>query len=166
MIRCWKHPIAICVQRFDDSLNPAIHITYRISLRSSSSPEPRDPPLRGYGYWFAHHTLGATLVWFTMVLVVNVVKPKGYSKNLGAAIRRLKRSQFFFARVPRRSEAPRSLVLGLLFLCQWSFRRFTYGNLVTTSPSSKWTDLHNFDSHVHPRVSMGISKGLIDSLNR
>ena len=42
-----KHPSAICVQRFDDSLNPAIHITYRISLRSSSLPEPRDPPLRG-----------------------------------------------------------------------------------------------------------------------
>ena len=37
----------MCVQKLDDSLNPAIHITYRISLRSSSSPEPRDPPLRG-----------------------------------------------------------------------------------------------------------------------
>ena len=23
-------------------------------------------------------------------------------------------------------------------ICKWSFRRFTYGNLVTTSPSSKW----------------------------
>ena len=34
---------AICVQRFDDSLNSAIHITYRISLRSSSMREPRDP---------------------------------------------------------------------------------------------------------------------------
>ena len=37
---------AICVQRFDDSLNSAIHITYRISLRSSSMPEPRDPLLK------------------------------------------------------------------------------------------------------------------------
>jgi len=37
---------AICVQRFDDSLNPAIHITYRSSLRSSSMHEPRDPPLK------------------------------------------------------------------------------------------------------------------------
>ncbi|KAF2240171.1 hypothetical protein BU26DRAFT_353566, partial [Trematosphaeria pertusa] len=26
---------AMCVQRFDDSLNSAIHTTYRISLRSS-----------------------------------------------------------------------------------------------------------------------------------
>ena len=34
---------AICVQSFDDSLNSAIHITYRISLRSSSLREPRDP---------------------------------------------------------------------------------------------------------------------------
>ena len=36
----------MCVQRFDDSLNPAIHTTYRISLRSSSFEEPRDPSLR------------------------------------------------------------------------------------------------------------------------
>ena len=37
---------AMCVQRFDDSLNSAIHITYRISLRSSSLREPRDPLLK------------------------------------------------------------------------------------------------------------------------
>jgi hypothetical protein len=37
---------AICVQRFDDSLNSAIHITYRNSLRSSSMREPRDPLLK------------------------------------------------------------------------------------------------------------------------
>jgi hypothetical protein len=37
---------AMCVQRFDDSLDSAIHTTYRISLRSSSMPEPRDPLLK------------------------------------------------------------------------------------------------------------------------
>ena len=37
---------AICVQRFDDSRNSAIHTTYRISLRSSSLHEPRYPLLR------------------------------------------------------------------------------------------------------------------------
>ena len=36
---------AICVQRFDDSLSSAIHITYRNWLRSSSMHERRDPPL-------------------------------------------------------------------------------------------------------------------------
>jgi hypothetical protein len=36
----------MCVQRFDDSLNSAIHTTYRISLRSSSLREPRDPLLK------------------------------------------------------------------------------------------------------------------------
>ena len=36
---------ATCVQKFDDSLNSAIRITYRISLRSSSLREPRDPLL-------------------------------------------------------------------------------------------------------------------------
>jgi len=39
------HESATCVQRFDDSLIPAIHTTYRISLRSSSSREPRYPLL-------------------------------------------------------------------------------------------------------------------------
>lgn len=37
---------AMCVQRLDDSLNSAIRITYRSSLRSSSMPEPRDPLLK------------------------------------------------------------------------------------------------------------------------
>ena len=36
---------AICVQKFDDSRNSAIHTTYRISLRSSSLREPRHPLL-------------------------------------------------------------------------------------------------------------------------
>ena len=45
---------AICVQRLDDSRNSAIHITYRISLRSSSVWEPRYPLLRVvcvYNFW-------------------------------------------------------------------------------------------------------------------
>ena len=37
---------AMCVQGFDDSRSSAIHITYRISLRSSSLRLPRHP-------WFA-----------------------------------------------------------------------------------------------------------------
>ena len=37
---------AICVQRFDDSHDSAIHTTYRISLRSSSLREPRYPLLK------------------------------------------------------------------------------------------------------------------------
>ena len=36
----------MCVQRFDDSLDPAIRITYRVSRRSSSLWEPRDPSLK------------------------------------------------------------------------------------------------------------------------
>lgn len=47
---------AMCVQRFDDSLNSAIHITYRISLRSSSMPEPRDPLLKVFIYLFMCHS--------------------------------------------------------------------------------------------------------------
>ena len=44
---------AICVQRFDDSRNSAIHTTYRISLRSSSLREPRYPLLRVVSVYFA-----------------------------------------------------------------------------------------------------------------
>ena len=52
---------AMCVQRFDDSLNSAIHITYRISLRSSSMPEPRDPLLQvviGFVFFLFSKSLG------------------------------------------------------------------------------------------------------------
>jgi hypothetical protein len=56
---------ARCVQRFDDSLNSAIHITYRISLRSSSMREPRDPLLK------VVISLGGTLsAGLSIVLVV------------------------------------------------------------------------------------------------
>lgn len=44
----------MCVQRFDDSRNSAIHITYRISLRSSSMPEPRDPLLKVLFHFAIH----------------------------------------------------------------------------------------------------------------
>jgi len=37
---------AICVQEFDDSQDSAIHMTYRILLRSSSIGEPRYPLLK------------------------------------------------------------------------------------------------------------------------
>src|SRR5215469_7334031 len=42
---------ARCVQIFNDSRNSAIHITYRISLRSSSMREPRDPLLKVVFIW-------------------------------------------------------------------------------------------------------------------
>ena len=42
---------AMCVQRFDDSLKSAIRITSRISLRSSSMPEPRDPSLKVFVFY-------------------------------------------------------------------------------------------------------------------
>ena len=47
---------AICVQRFDDSRNSAIHTTYRISLRSSSLREPRYPSLRVVSVYVAFNS--------------------------------------------------------------------------------------------------------------
>ena len=46
---------ASCVQSFDDSLDFAIRMTYRISLRSSSLWEPRHPLLKvlvSFNFWF------------------------------------------------------------------------------------------------------------------
>ena len=45
---------AVCVQRFDDSRGFAIHITYRILLRSSSLREPRYPLSRVVIYGFEY----------------------------------------------------------------------------------------------------------------
>ena len=53
----WENPRApFCVQRFDDSLNSAIHTTYRTWLRSSSMHEPRDPPLKVVSFFFPRGT--------------------------------------------------------------------------------------------------------------
>ena len=43
---------ARCVQNFDDSRS-AVRITYRISLRSSSSQEPRYPLLKVVKRWLS-----------------------------------------------------------------------------------------------------------------
>ena len=48
---------AMCVQRFDDSLDSAIHTTYRISLRSSSLREPRDPLSKVVSHCFSFKSL-------------------------------------------------------------------------------------------------------------
>ena len=61
---------AICVQRFDDSLNSAIRITYRISLRSSSLREPRYPLLR------------VVLVSYFLTLVKAVKIRTGFEKGV------------------------------------------------------------------------------------
>ena len=58
---------ARCVQRFDDSLNSAIHITYRISLRSSSMREPRDPLLKVVLYCVKRRTHSTRLSYSVCV---------------------------------------------------------------------------------------------------
>ena len=57
---------AMCVQRFDDSLNSAIHITYRISLRSSSMPEPRDPLLKVLTYFVVLQRTSSEEFWLAL----------------------------------------------------------------------------------------------------
>ena len=56
---------AICVQDFDDSLNSAIHTTYRISLRSSSLREPRYPLLKVVSRFFFFYIFIEILCYFS-----------------------------------------------------------------------------------------------------
>ena len=49
---------------------------------------------------------------------------------------------------------------------EWSFRRFTYGNLVTTSPSSKWWGLNNFPQPGCPKASKPQSEIFTEPFNR
>ena len=63
----WAYPkSASCVQRFDDSQNSAIRITYRISLRSSSSREPRYPLLRVVFHVLVYFSLEKIKVFFVV----------------------------------------------------------------------------------------------------
>ena len=47
----------ICVQRFYDSLNSAIHTTYGSWLRPSSMREPRDPPSKVVKLFFLYRSI-------------------------------------------------------------------------------------------------------------
>ena len=67
---------AICVQRFDDSLNSAIRITYRISLRSSSLREPRYPLLTVV-HCFAY------LLWRLVSCLHKTARAEHVSQTLG-----------------------------------------------------------------------------------
>jgi hypothetical protein len=80
---------AICVQRFDDSLNSAIRITYRISLRSSSLREPRYPLHTVVLFYvlltaFQPHEIIQSGFCYDRLIVsilqVNIVKQKGISQ--------------------------------------------------------------------------------------
>ena len=93
---------ARCVQSFDDSLDSAIRITYRISLRSSSMREPRHPSLK--------------VVWHSVSPRRRVVVHKGttthargsdcsQSRN-GGRLKRFKLVCIEMGRLPREREYP------------------------------------------------------------
>ena len=72
---------AICVQSFNDSWNPAIHITYRTSLRSSSLREPRDPLLKVVFFFFFFGFLSRSMFCFCFFFFLEWVFSK---KNPGS----------------------------------------------------------------------------------
>ena len=66
----------MCVQRFDDSRDSAIHITYRISLRSSSLREPRDPLSKVVLYISLYEKTISQIIIMVYITEYNKVIPK------------------------------------------------------------------------------------------
>ena len=62
-----------CVQRFDDSRNSAIHITYRISLRSSSLREPRHPLLKVVIGFCMENMRGGDIITYLVRICPNLI---------------------------------------------------------------------------------------------
>ncbi len=117
---------AIYVQISIDSRNSAIHNVYHTLLRSSSMLEPRYPSLK--------------VVKMNDYMTSSIYKKNG---GLGKCIAFEASKIHYHPRVPTWSANFIGYSHSLVHnewrrLCKWSFRRFTYGNLVTTSPSSKW----------------------------
>jgi hypothetical protein len=85
---------AMCVQRFDDSLDSAIHIKYRISLRSSSLREPRDPLSKVVSHWQEKSnkfvsSQGQNLIVVNIMLglVIDKQSIKGFSTRISGKAR-------------------------------------------------------------------------------
>ena len=79
---------ARCVQRFDDSRNSAIHTTYRISLRSSSLREPRDPLSKVvislglfFSFWEKKEFSSIKIKWFNIIAGVCPHTRNKYAKD-------------------------------------------------------------------------------------
>lgn len=83
-----KPKSAICVQRFDDSLNSAIHTTYRTWLRSSSMHEPRDPPLKVMNFfWIFRRAASAPRILCGIgLLIMKKMERRGPWKSTDAPI--------------------------------------------------------------------------------
>ena len=81
---------AICVQNPDDSLRSAIHIVFRVSLRSSSFTEPRHPPnqiIRFFqNIYIGGFFFGFFSIFFSIVFYIN---KKNMSTYIGTAHTRM-----------------------------------------------------------------------------
>ncbi len=72
---------AMCVQRFDDSRDSAIHITYHISLRSSSMQEPRDPLLKVLFHIFFIYQTRFKIAFLYWLSTDTLIKPLDFKMD-------------------------------------------------------------------------------------
>ena len=112
-------------------------ITLRCALHRCSSRDIRRWKLCLMQYqWTSHQeSTREKHVCCTKITIVSQTKVKGpmlihYPRASARGCRKYPQ--------PRTEAHKRKFTVNWLDACEWSFRRFTYGNLVTTSPSSKW----------------------------
>lgn len=91
----WSPMSAICVQSFDDSLSPAIHTRYRISLRSSSMREPRYPLLRVV-FWFRVGRVTTGVSANIRLTQVGHARTKGDHTEVGKPVIRAGHTRFWW----------------------------------------------------------------------
>ena len=132
-------PVSITyIQESVGSRNSAIRNAYHNSLRPSSLFEPRHRSLKGMIEKDSDSL--SFIIWDNMA-VHTCIKRTRYGTcremPIPCSFRVIHESIDFVSAVMNTShiEYTRQVVS---YVCEWSFRRFTYGNLVTTSPSSKW----------------------------
>ena len=141
------------------SRNSAIHNAHHTSLRPSSVFEPRHPSLK-----VSERNKGQQVVQKENTLQARWSMVGKEAKAGG---------EYPQAQPPQKptSQGRASIRCTMKFrnMCEWSFRRFTYGNLVTTSPSSKCQDSPNFPQQYSgtencssPNYSSGHSIGRSD----
>ena len=128
---CQGYPEStICVQVPVGSRNSAIHNAYRTSLRPSSLIEPRHPSLK---------VVNKVTSWCTIVFERIASTPRQQERRWYRSHQRPTTLGHLHEGMRHPHTNPNKTIhMVLSKTCEWSFRRFTYGNLVTTSPSSKW----------------------------
>ena len=136
---------AVCVQFPAGSRNSAIHSAYHMSLQPSLLGKPRHPSLKDFRQvkdkeQQSTHT-PSHITYMKRITYAQAMNHINGTHDLVARI--CSNTHHTTSEVRESTPTAQTHITCIHSIhhnspCEWSFRRFTYGNLVTTSPSSKW----------------------------